>query len=135
MLGIGSPHSVGKPRIRDELREACRFDQTFFPVSSPPWPPKAQRLHAEWIELAKGSGIPELAAAGKALWDHRSYVFDAMHHGRSNTHAEGINNSIKVLVRLTYGYRRFDRLRTRALLVLGPTRIPQSHVSLPKAGG
>ena len=85
------------------------------------------------MELAKAIPIPELAAAGKTLWDHRSYVFNAMRHGRSNAYAEGINNSIKVLKRLAYGCRRFDRLRTHALLVLGSTRVPQSHVNLPKA--
>ena len=70
-----------------------------------------------------GSGSPLLGAVGKAYWHWRVEIangFARTQSGRrfSNGIAEGLNNQIKSLKKISNGCLSFDRFRKRILLIL-----------------
>src|SRR5690625_1602470 len=52
----------------------------------------------------------------KTLRKHLPYIENSLTHPYNNGRIEGINNKIKVLNRVAYGYRNFDNFKNRILL-------------------
>lgn len=52
----------------------------------------------------------------KTLKKHLPYIENSLTHPYNNGRIEGINNKIKVLNRVAYGYRNFDNFKNRILL-------------------
>ena len=70
---------------------------------------EAERLWTEWVRLAMSSGVEEIMKFAKSQNDHyRDGITNAgIYHIRTSV-LEGINNKIKVLKRVAYGYRDLD---------------------------
>ena len=68
-----------------------------------------------WLFDAEVSGIEELKPATTAIHNWDKYILNSMDCPYSNGFTEGCNNKTKVLKRVCYGIRRFDRLRNRIL--------------------
>lgn len=63
------------------------------------------------------SGLPEFDRRFGMLANWEEYILNAFDTKLSNGFTEGINNSIKVIKRVGFGYKDFDNLRTRILLI------------------
>ena len=117
-----------------DLIEAYRFLQLYYDVRDLPYTAKNRTLLLDWITCALDSNVAEIQAAGDTLYKHRKYIINAQRYGKTNSYAEGINNSIKVIKRISYGLPKFEHFRKRCLLCLGPIRYKPKGIYLPKIG-
>ena len=74
-----------------------------------------------WIEKAKMSELKELQSNARTftMWFSAisSYFKTFEGHKLSNAFIEGMNNKIKVIKRVSFGYRSFLNFRKRILLI------------------
>lgn len=70
---------------------------------------KAEKLWDEWVEIAMNSNVPEIKKfAGNQNRHYRDGITNSgIYHIRTSI-LEGINNKIKVIKRLAYGFRDLD---------------------------
>lgn len=74
-----------------------------------------QRL-VEWYSQVENENIPEFKEVIKTFRNWQTEILNSFIFGYSNGFLEGINNQTKVIKRNGFGFRRFDRLRSRVLL-------------------
>jgi len=114
-LLLRNRENVTRPADRVRLREVLRANRALFTVYvlkddlKQLWryryPAAARRFWREWYRRARTSRIPALAAFAKNL---ATRIESVISHCRYPLHTgllEGINNRIKVLKRMAYGYR------------------------------
>ena len=118
----------------DELRGAHGMLQNLYLWADLPYSRDMERQFGNWRSIARNSGIPEFVTVAGTYRTWRKEILDAWRYGKTNACAEGLNNRIKVLKRNCYGIRSFATLRKRCLLTLGPVRIEDHAVALPKPG-
>ena len=75
-------------------------------------------LH-NWLQAARESKLPEFSPCISALHNWFRYIINSFRHKYTNGFTEGMNNNIKVLKRISYGYRNFNNLRNRVMLCFG----------------
>ena len=98
-----------------ELREAYLLKEKFYAFMCSADSIKAKerlrefRLHANVVDL------PEFESFLKTLQNWEPYILNAFDCHYSNGFTEGVNNKIKVLKRIAFGYRSFRNFRTRIL--------------------
>lgn len=72
-----------------------------------------------WIDLCIESGIPEFIEAAKTINNWLKYICNSFIDERySNGFTEGMNNKIKVIKRVGFGYKNFNFFRLRLLYIL-----------------
>ena len=62
--------------------------------------------------------------------NYEEYVINALDHPYSNGKIEGLNNQIKTLKKVAYGFRNFDNFRTRIMLkknIKTKSTLPKRH--------
>src|SRR5690606_11017327 len=71
----------------------------------------------------------------KTLKEHLPYINNSFNYPYNNGKIEGINNKIKVLNRIAYGYRNFNNYKKRIILhfKLKPTEQKRPRPKQPKA--
>ncbi len=73
----------------------------------------------EWINVCKGSGLTEFEEASKTISNWLPYIINSFIDKRfSNGFTEGLNNKIKVIKRVGFGYRNFKFFRLRTMYIL-----------------
>lgn len=73
----------------------------------------------DWIDVCKGSGLKEFEDASKTIENWLPYIVNSFIDKRfSNGFTEGLNNKIKVIKRVAFGYRNFDFFRLRLMYIL-----------------
>ena len=77
-----------------------------------------KELHL-WLLSAEESGIAEFKPCITALRNWYGYILNSFKHNYTNGFTEGMNNNIKVLKRIAYGYRNFRNFRNRIMLCFG----------------
>lgn len=98
-----------------ELREAYLLKEKFYAFMRSVDSIQAKerlrefRLHANVVDL------PEFESFLKTLQNWEPYILNAFNCHYSNGYTEGVNNKIKVLKRIAFGYRNFRNFRTRIL--------------------
>ena len=70
----------------------------------------------EWRGKAWRSRIPEFVQLQKKIKRHMKSLISTASSGITNARVESVNNSIKLLVRMAYGYRNFENLRAMIML-------------------
>lgn len=76
------------------------------------------RERLKWFKLqASIADIKEYDACLTMLKNWEKYILNAFDCHYSNGYTEGVNNSIKVIKRTGFGYRNFENLRRRIMLV------------------
>lgn len=75
----------------------------------------AKKALSNWIIQAELSGYEGFQAALTAIHNWDTYILNAFKYPYSNSFTEGCNNKTKVLKRVAFGYRNFDRFRNRIL--------------------
>lgn len=73
----------------------------------------------EWIKVCKGSGLEEFEEASKTINNWLPYIVNSFIDKRfSNGFTEGLNNKIKVIKRVAFGYKNFKFFRLRLMYIL-----------------
>jgi transposase len=101
--------------VSHDLREAYLLKEIFYKfMASPDSTHAKQRLH-EFRLHASLTSIPEFDACLTMLQNWESYILNAFDSPYSNGFTEGVNNTVKVIKRIAYGYRNFRNFRARIL--------------------
>ena len=102
--------------ISRDLREAYLLKEKFYEfMDSTDSIQAKQRLDA-FLLFVNIAEIPEFNACLTMLNNWRKYILNAFDCSFSNGFTEGINNSIKVIKRVAFGYRNFENFRRRILI-------------------
>lgn len=73
----------------------------------------------KWIELVYDYDIPEMTEAANTIENWLPYIVNSFIDKRfSNGFTEGLNNKIKVIKRVGFGYKNFDFFRLRILYIM-----------------
>lgn len=101
-----------------DLREAYLLKEAFYRFMASANSFEAKQRLREFRMYAFTADIPEFKACLTMLKNWEPYILNAFDCTYSNGFTEGINNTIKVLKRIAYGYRSFDNFRCRILATL-----------------
>jgi transposase len=70
----------------------------------------------EFFIFAKQLNVPEYKSCIRILSNWKEYILNAFDCPYSNGYTEGINNKIKVIKRIAFGFRNFENFRKRIYL-------------------
>ena len=107
-----------------DLREAYLLKEAFYRFMRSGDSTEAKQRLREFRMFAFTADIPEFKACLTMLENWEPYILNAFDCSYSNGFTEGVNNSIKVIKRVAYGYRSFNNFRRRILLTLNVNRVP-----------
>ena len=99
----------------DDLRKAHMLKEWFYRICQNPKYSIQRTEFYDWIKNAESCGIKEFETCAATYRHWSEYILNAFKYGLTNGTTEGFNNKIKVLKRISYGIRNFDRFRTRIL--------------------
>jgi transposase len=99
----------------NDLRKAHMLKEWFYDICHNPKYSIQRTEFFEWIKEAECSGIKEFEGCAKTYRNWSKEILNAFKYGLTNGPTEGFNNRIKVLKRISYGIRNFNRFRTRIL--------------------
>lgn len=99
-----------------DLREAYLLKEKFYEFMKSEDSNRAKERLRVFRIYAQLAEIPEFQPCLTMLHNWEPYILNAFDCSYSNGFTEGVNNSIKVLKRIAYGYRNFHNFRRRILL-------------------
>lgn len=76
---------------------------------------RAEKAFLNWIKYAGSVGIKEFESCINTFRNWNKEILNAFKYGYTNGKTEGYNSKIKVLKRISYGLRNFNRFRNRIL--------------------
>ena len=104
--------------INEELKEAYILKELFFDTVRHIEYVEAEEELKEWISICKES-MDEFKEASKTIENWLPYIVNSFIDERfSNRFTEGLNNKIKVIKRIGFGYRNFEFFRLRIMYIL-----------------
>ena len=104
-------------RISDDLRRAYGLRLGFRKIFKTYSIPNIERHIQLWLKLVENSHLPEFSNFKTSFISWFPQIVNAFVLPYSNGFTEGCNNNIKVLKRISYGLRHFERFRVRILLL------------------
>ena len=105
--------------INEELKNAYLLKELFLDVVHSTTYEYAEIEFKEWIDTVKKYGIEEMIEAAKTIENWLPYIVNSFIDKRlSNGFTEGINNKIKVIKRIAFGYKNFKFFRLRLMYIL-----------------
>ena len=102
-----------------DLYSAWTFKEWFSEIKNLKDYDEAKSALHNWIVCAENENIPEFKSCITAFKNWFGYILNSFKYNKTNGYTEGMNNNIKVLKRIAYGYRNFSNLRKRILLCFG----------------
>ena len=102
--------------LAPELTDAYLLKEKFYAFSDAKGSHEARDKLKEFFIFAQQLDIPEYAPCVTMLTNWKQYILNSFDYPYSNGYTEGINNKIKVIKRIAFGFRSFDILRKRVLL-------------------
>ncbi|MFR0619201.1 transposase [uncultured Bifidobacterium sp.] len=78
----------------------------------------------EWRGRAWRSRIPEFVELQKKIARHLDAIVATAENGLTNARVESVNNKIKVIVRIAYGFRSLDNLFAMVMLRCSRLEVP-----------
>jgi transposase len=118
-------HEQRKPGSKERLRLALSVNEPLSKgyylkeklrlVWSEPTREAGERLLREWIEEAEATGVRELLRMAKTVSEHRDGILAYFTHRITSGPLEGVNNKIKVLKRMAYGFRDNEFFKLKIL--------------------
>ena len=100
--------------ISPRLADAYRLKNHFLLVMKAS-PDDAPQLLADWLLLAENYDFKEFKACITAFHNWSAEILNSIRFPWSNGFTEGCNNKSKVLKRVSFGVRNFERFRNRIL--------------------
>jgi len=91
--------------LRDKFREIFKAETV---------DDKLIRL-TEWMAEARTAKITEITEFLKKIERWEPFIRNSLKHGYSNAFAEGLNNKVRVIQRMAYGYKDFEYLRLKII--------------------
>ena len=104
-------------RISDDLRRAYGLRLGFRKIFKTYSIPNIERHIQLWLKIVESSHLPEFSNFKTSFISWFPQIVNAFILPYSNGFTEGCNNNIKVLKRISYGLRHFERFRVRILLL------------------
>ena len=104
-------------RISDDLRRAYGLRLGFRKIFKTYSIPNIERHIQLWLKIVESSHLPEFSNFKTSFISWFPQIVNAFVLPYSNGFTEGCNNNIKVLKRISYGLRHFERFRVRILLL------------------
>ena len=105
--------------INEELKQGYILKELFLDLLSYSTYEYAEEEIKEWIMACKGCGLKEFEEAAKTIENWLPYIVNSFIDKRfSNGFTEGLNNKIKVIKRIAFGYRNFKFFRLRLMYIL-----------------
>ena len=101
--------------ISSELEYAYELKNKFLELMHAPNSIVGKKLIAEWVYLAEKANLPEFLACTKAIHNWSDEILASFDCPYSNGFTEGCNNKTKLLKRVSFGVRNFNRFRNRIL--------------------
>jgi len=105
----------GMLEISHDLREAYALKECFYGFMGCKDIEKAKKELAGWNLRVGIANLEEFNKCFNTVNRWQPYILRAFSTGYTNGYTEGVNNKIKVLKRICYGVRNFDRFRNRIL--------------------
>lgn len=105
------------------LREAYLLKEAFYRFMASAHSIEAKQRLREFRMYAFTADIPEFKPCLTMLQNWEPYILNAFDYRYSNGFTEGVNNTIKVMKRIAYGYRNFNNFRSRILLTLNANKV------------
>jgi transposase len=99
----------------EDLRVAHRLKEWFYTICQSEKYSYQRTAFWEWVKEAEVSGISEFENCAKTFRNWSEGILNAFKYGFTNGPTEGYNHKIKVIKRISYGIRNFNRFRTRIL--------------------
>lgn len=103
----------------EEMYAAWSLKEWFIEIKGLKREKHARKELHNWLLSAEESNLPEFKACITAFRNWFGYIINGYRHKVTNGFTEGMNNNIKVLKRIGYGYRNFENFRKRILLCFG----------------
>lgn len=104
--------------ISEDLKAGYWLKETFLDIINHANYDNANDQITKWISKCIESKIPEFIEAAGTISRWKEYIVNSFIDERfSNGYTEGINNKIKVMKRVAFGYKNFELLRGRILYV------------------
>lgn len=107
--------------LNEELCEAYYLYQNLLNLLGKESEKLQTKLFEHWLNEASRSEVAEILSVSKTMktWKHEIQASFIRYNGScmNNAFIEGINNKIKVIKRVSYGYRSFINFRKRIFLV------------------
>ena len=106
-------------KIDEELYKGYILKELFLDVLHTTTYEYAEVEIKEWISTVRNYGINEMITAAETIENWLPYIVNSFIDKRfSNGYTEGMNNKIKVIKRIGFGYRNFEFLRLRIMYIL-----------------
>jgi len=99
-----------------DLYNAWQLKEMFYEFKDEEGFDGARKKLLNFLLAAEEFNIPEFKDCITALHNWATPILNSFRWKYTNAFTEGSNNRIKVIKRISYGYRRFDRFRKRILL-------------------
>lgn len=103
----------------EELYSAWTLKEWFIEIKSLRKENLARKELHNWLLAAEECNLPEFKSCITAFRNWFGYIINGYKHKVTNGFTEGMNNNIKVLKRIAYGFRNFENFRKRILLCFG----------------
>lgn len=100
----------------EDLYSAWRLKEWFVEIKKIKKAKHARRELRNWLLAAEEFELPEFSSCITAFTNWFGYIINGYKHNVTNGFTEGMNNNIKVLKRIAYGFRNFNSFRKRILL-------------------
>lgn len=101
--------------ISQEILNAYILKESFYKILDCENRKTAKEMMAKWVLDAQNSGIAEYERCASTMINWQTGILNSFTVPYTNGFTEGCNNRIKVIKRISYGYRNFRRFRNRIL--------------------
>lgn len=101
-----------------DLYNAWQLKEMFYEFKDSETQEQAEKLLKRFILAAEEPELPEFKECLSAVHNWATPILNSFRYRYTNAFTEGSNNTIKVLKRISYGYRRFDRFKKKILFTL-----------------
>ena len=105
--------------IDEELKMSYQLKELFLDITHHATYENVKSQLINWIALVREQNIEEMSEAANTIENWLEYICNSFIDKRfSNGFTEGLNNKIKVIKRVGFGYKDFDFFRLRLLYIL-----------------
>ena len=105
-------------KISNDLMEGYYLKEEFLDIIHHPNQMDVEEQITKWISKCIEKNIPEFVEAAGTISRWKEYILNSFIDERySNGYTEGINNKIKVIKRIAFGYKSFELFRGRILYI------------------
>lgn len=106
MLDYGGANLSTAHYFKEEFQKIAKYNRVV-----------AKKEMDDWIRFASECGVSAIESCAKTMLNWKKEILNSYNTSCTNGFIEGCNNKIKVLKRVSYGYKNFRRFRNRILYI------------------